>query len=233
MPPHDELSRQCALTREVKPVDELIRFVVSPDGAVVPDTDARAEGRGVWVTLGQAAVAEALKRKAFARSLKASVEVPADLAALTRLRLGQRLLQALSMARKAGQVVTGATKVKAAIESGTVIALLTATDAAADGRQKLLGSLKGFTLSAREAGVEGAEASHFELLDSNQLGLALGLENVIHAALTNGAAAQAAVEKARRLALYTAKPTGSDTDRTAVDGDVLPEATDERREIHG
>ncbi|MCY1561717.1 hypothetical protein D9M68_990180 [compost metagenome] len=63
--------------------------------------------------------------------------------------------------------------------------------------------------------------------------MALGLENVIHAALTKGAAAQAAVEKARRLALYTAKPKEELTDRSAVDGEFLPEATDERREIHG
>jgi predicted RNA-binding protein YlxR (DUF448 family) len=204
VPPQEELSRQCALTREVKPVEDLIRFVVSPDGAVVPDTDAKAEGRGVWVSLGQKAVAEAVKKKAFAKSLKANVEVPGDLADLTRLRLEQRLTQALSMARKAGQILTGATKVKAAIESGEVIALLTATDAAADGRQKLLGSLKGFTMAAQEAGFGVDDVPHLELLDSDQLGLALGLENVIHAALVKGAAAEAALKRAQRLARYIA-----------------------------
>jgi len=204
VPPTEDLSRQCALTRETKPVGDLIRFVVSPDGVVVPDTDAKAEGRGVWISLGQKAVAEAVKKKAFQKSLKANVEVPGDLADLTRLRLAQRLTQALSMARKAGQIVTGATKVKAAIESGEVIALLTATDAAADGRQKLLGSLKGFTMAAQEAGYGVDDVPHLELLDSNQLGLALGLENVIHAALVKGAAAEAAMKRAQRLARYIA-----------------------------
>jgi len=202
VPPKQELSRQCALTREIKPVADLIRFVVSPDGEVVPDTDARAEGRGVWVTLGHKAVTEAVKKKAFAKSFKANVGVPGDLAELTRQRLEQRLTQALSMARKAGQIVTGATKVKAAIESGEVIALLTATDAAADGRQKLVGSLKGYTMAAQEAGLEVDEVPHLELLDSDQLGLALGLENVIHAALVKGAAAEAALKRAQRLARY-------------------------------
>lgn len=183
---------------------DLIRFVVSPDGEVVPDTDARAEGRGVWVTLGYRAVTEAVKKKAFQKSLKANVGVPGDLADLTRLRLGQRLTQALSMARKAGQIVTGATKVKAAIESGAVVALLTATDAAADGRQKLVGSLKGFTMAAKEAGLGVEDVPHLELLDSDQLGLALGLENVIHAALVKGAAAEAALKRAQRLARYIA-----------------------------
>lgn len=204
VPLNEDLSRQCALTREIKPVGDLIRFVVSPDGVVVPDTDAKAEGRGVWISLGQKAVAEAVKKKAFQKSLKANVEVPGGLADLTRLRLEQRLTQALSMARKAGQILTGATKVKAAIESGEVIALLTATDAAADGRQKLLGSLKGFTRAAQEAGFGVEDVPHLELLDSDQLGLALGLENVIHAALVKGAAAEAAMKRAQRLARYIA-----------------------------
>jgi hypothetical protein len=156
------------------------------------------------VTLGQKVVAEAQKKKAFARSLKAEVTVPDDLAGLTRQRLEERLLNALSLARKAGQIVTGATKVKAAIEAGDVVALFAASDAAADGRNKLAGSLKGYTLSAAEAGLNPAETPHFEMLDSGQMGLALGIENVIHAALTKGGAAQAAVKRAERLARYIA-----------------------------
>ncbi len=204
MPRRDETERMCALTREVRAVDELIRFAVSPDDELVPDTDARAEGRGVWVTLGMRSVAEAQRRKAFARSLKAEVKVPDDLAGLTRRRLEERLLNALGLARKAGQLVTGATKVKAAIEAGEVVALLTASDAAEDGRNKLLGSLRGYHNAAREAGLEPVPPRHFEMLDSGQMGLALGIENVIHAALTKGGAAQAAVKRAERLARYIA-----------------------------
>lgn len=192
------------MTREVRPVAELIRFAVSDDGLVVPDTDAKADGRGVWISLGMRQVAEAQRRKAFSRSLKAEVSVPDDLAGLTRRRLEERLLSALSLARKAGQLITGAAKVKAAIESGEVSALLTATDGAADGRNKLLGSLRGYTKAAEEAGFSPGETPHFELLDSGQMGLALGIENVIHAALTKGGAAQAAVQRAERLARYIA-----------------------------
>ena len=152
MPRREETERQCALTREVKPIAELIRFAVSPDGEVVPDTDGKAEGRGVWISLGLKTVAEAQKKKAFAKSLKAEVKVPDDLAGLTRRRLEERLLSSLSLARKAGQLVTGSTKVKAAIEAGDVVGLFTATDAAEDGRNKLLGSLKGYTKAAEEAG---------------------------------------------------------------------------------
>lgn len=204
MPRREETERLCALTREVKPIADLIRFAVSPDGEVVPDTDAKAEGRGVWISLGLTQVAEAQRKKAFARSLKADVKVPDDLAGLTRRRLEERYTSALSLARKAGQLLTGATKVKTAIEAGEVIALLSATDAAEDGRNKLLGSLKGYTKAAEEAGLNPGETPHFELLDSGQMGLALGIENVIHAALTKGGAAQAAVKRARILARYIA-----------------------------
>lgn len=204
MASREETERQCALTREVKPIAELIRFVVSPDGELVPDTDAKADGRGVWISLGAKHVAEAQKKKAFAKSLKAEVKVPEDLSELTRRRLEERYVAALSLAKKAGQLTTGASKVKAAIEAGDVLALLTAIDGAEDGKKKLAGSLKGYTLSAVEAGMNPGSTPHFELLDSTQMGLALGIENVIHAALTKGGAAQAAVQRAERLARYIA-----------------------------
>lgn len=229
----EETTRMCALTRAERPVAELIRFVLGPDDVLVPDTEAKAEGRGVWISLNRDLVAEAVKKKVFARSLKTEVRLPDDLPGLTQLRLEQRYLNALGMARKAGQLTFGATKVRALIDNGALIALITATDAAADGRSKMIGPLKALHYAAEEEEITGFDVPHFELLSSEQMGLALGMENVIHAALTRGAAAQAAVEKARRLALYIAKPTEELTDRPAVDGEFLPEATDERREIHG
>ena len=204
MPGKDEIERRCALTHEVKPAAELIRFVVGPDDVLVPDTDARAEGRGVWISLGEKFVAEAVRKKAFARSLKTPVAVADDLPALTRLRLEQRFVSALQMAKKAGQLMTGATKVKAALETGEAIALITATDAAGDGKKKMLATLTASSKAAEEQGLPGADRPHFELLDSAQLGLALGIESVIHAAPTQGAAGEAAVKRAERLARYIA-----------------------------
>jgi len=229
----EETMRMCALTRAEKPVSELIRFVLGPDDVLVPDTDAKAEGRGVWLSLSRDLVAEAVKKKVFGRSLKTEVKLPDDLPGLTQKRLEQRYLSALGMARKAGQISFGATKVRSLIEAGDLIALITASDAAEDGRNKMAGALRALHYAAAEQEIAGFSVPHFELLTSEQMGLALGLENVIHAALTNGAAAQSAVEKARRLALFLAKPTEMVTGRPAVDGDLLPEEQDERREIHG
>ena len=109
------------------------------------------------------------------------------------------------MAKKAGQLLTGAMKVKAALETGGAVALLTATDAADDGRKKMLATLKAATLKAAEERASGGpNVPHFELLNSAQLGLALGIESVIHAAPTQGAAGEAAVKRAERLARYIA-----------------------------
>ncbi len=224
-----DMTRTCALTRTEQPVEALVRFVVGPDDVLVPDVEARAEGRGVWITLSRDAVAEAVKKKAFARSLKGQVQVADDLANLTELRLKQRLLSALGMARKAGQFTSGAMKVKSTLESGAAIALFTAIDGAEDGRNKMRGTLRALNYARQEAGLTGPDVPHFELLQSAEMDLALGLENVIHAALMTGAAAQSAVEKARRLARYTAQPMEEYTDRNAASGVLLSADQDERR----
>ncbi|MFN7093715.1 MAG: DUF448 domain-containing protein, partial [Allorhizobium sp.] len=93
----EETTRMCALTRAERPVAELIRFVLGPDGELVPDTEAKAEGRGVWISLSRDAVAQAVKKKVFARSLQTEVKLPDDLPGLTELRLQQRYLNALGM----------------------------------------------------------------------------------------------------------------------------------------
>lgn len=194
-----EVLRECCLTREAKPAAEMLRFALGPDDELVPDVDAKAPGRGVWVTASYQAVSEAMAKKCFSRSLKQAVVVPADLAQLTQRRLEERLLGAIGLARKAGQLMTGATRVRSAMEKPGIIALFTASDAAADGRQKMIG--------AARAHAEGAHVPHFELLSSGQLGLALGQENVIHAALIPGAAANGALARAEKLARYLADAT--------------------------
>lgn len=196
MPKKTEVMRECALTRQSKPAADLIRFALGPDNGIVPDVDAKAPGRGVWITLSEGMVEQAVQKRVFARGLKQQVIVPSDLAQLTARRLEERLLGALGLARKAGQLVTGATKVEAAIAARQVIALFTASDAAEQGRSKMLAHLR--------SRMPQAEVGHFEFLSSGQMDLALGLENVIHAALVAGAAAEAALARANRLARYKA-----------------------------
>src|SRR5437868_14158028 len=101
------VERLCALTREVRPVDDLIRFVVAPDGAIVPDIKRKLPGRGVWVTARRAAIDKAVKRNVFARSLKREVRAPADLGATVERQLEASALDALAIAHKAGGVAIG------------------------------------------------------------------------------------------------------------------------------
>ena len=111
---------------------------------------------------------------------------------------------------------------RSAIEADAIVALITATDAAGDGRGKMAQALTALNHARREAGVEPAAIEHLELLASHQLDLALGLENVIHAALTIGAAAQSALEKGLRLARYGAQPRQGEHRREPRGGGALP-----------
>src|SRR2546423_4065002 len=87
--------RLCAATGTVKPIGEMIRFVVSPDGTVVPDLKQKLPGRGVWITATRAAVQQAVTRKIFARSFKRDLRVAPALVAETERLLERGALDAL------------------------------------------------------------------------------------------------------------------------------------------
>ena len=94
--------RMCAVTRQVRPIDELIRFVVSPGGEVVPDLKRKLPGRGLWVSASHQAVAEAVRRNQFSKGFKRDLRVAPTLAADTERLLVQSVIDALAMAAKAG-----------------------------------------------------------------------------------------------------------------------------------
>src|SRR5262249_40967443 len=161
----------CIVTRERRIPDELIRFVLSPDGIVTPDIRRRLPGRGVWVTANRTKVAEAVRRKVFGRAFKRPVEVAANLTDDVGLLLRKDTLQALSLANKAGAMITGFEKVRAALMAGKISALVEASDASDDGRGKLR------SLLMKRAG-NGAAAIIDEFA-SRELDLSLGRSHVI------------------------------------------------------
>jgi predicted RNA-binding protein YlxR (DUF448 family) len=191
-------TRTCIVTRIKGSPQEMIRFVVSPGDVVVPDIRQKLPGRGVWVAANATRVAEAVKKRAFARGFKRQVAVSEKLAAEVEALLTQDCLQALSIANKAGQVAVGFGKAEEAIVSG-VAGLIHAMDGSADGVRKLGQSLR------RRFG-EGAVSPRIRLFRSGQLDLALGRANVIHAALLPGSASDAFVSRCRRLAMYRSEP---------------------------
>jgi uncharacterized protein len=185
--------RSCALTRKVMPVDALIRFVLGPDGAVVPDVKRKLPGRGLWITATSAAVSEAVRRNVFARGFKRQVRAAPELAAEAERLLERAALDALAIAGKAGLVVTGAAKVADALAGDDVLALIHAADAAADGRRKLDALLQ------RKTPEKSRETVIVETFSGDQLDLALNRPNVVHAALLAGPGSETFLARVRRL----------------------------------
>lgn len=171
------LSRLCLATRAVTPVDQMLRFVVGPDGKVVPDLAARLPGRGAWVSSTRAALEAVLKKKAFGRAFKGKGTVDAGLPDLVEDLLNQDARAYLSLVNKAGRAVTGAAKVESALSSGETAVLLHASDARPDGVRKL-------NARARQVQAAGApEVIVVDCFEGEELDLALGRSNVVHAAL--------------------------------------------------
>ncbi|WP_036255518.1 RNA-binding protein [Methylocapsa acidiphila] len=196
--------RTCIVTRTKASPDDMIRFVVGPGGVVVPDIRRKLPGRGVWVTARADRVAEAVKRRAFARGFKAKVAASEFLAGEIEELLTQDCLQSLSIANKAGQVVAGFGKVEEAIDKGAIAGLIQAAECGADGARKVGQCLR------RRFGSETARP-RIELFPSHQLDLALGRTNVIHAALIAGSASEAFLVRCRRLSLYRSAPAQAPT----------------------
>lgn len=201
--------RTCVVTRESKPPEELIRFVPAPDGQIVPDVARRLPGRGIWVTAERGAVAEAIKRKAFAKGLKRQVAVSPDLPDMVERLLGKRVVDALSLANKAGLVTTGFTRIEAAIAAGKVAVLLHGQEAAADGVGKLN---RRFQATSAQS---GKPAQIIQELTVDQLSLALGRSNVVHAALSAGGATTNFLNEVGRVARYRSGMSASSSGSAA------------------
>jgi len=192
--------RFCAVTRRVRPVEELIRFVAGPSG-VVPDLKRKLPGRGLWVTARRDVVAEAIRRGVFSRGLRQAVKVPVDLPDLVDRLLVQASLDALAIVHKAGLVRVGFAQVEAAIAGDPVAALLHAKEASADGIRKLAAALRRHARAAEKVPI-------VRTFQTAQLDLALGRPNVIHAALLAGRASDTFVARWQNLERF--RMTGDD-----------------------
>jgi len=180
--------RRDIVSGEVMDEARLIRFVVGPGEIVVPDLARKLPGRGLWVAADRASLEAAQKKNLFARAAKAKVSAPGDLASQVEFLLKRRLLAALGLARKAGELTSGFEKVAAALPKTAW--LIEASDGAADGRRKLWAQAR---KQPRPPGLIGA-------FSSTELGLALGAENVIHTAFLAGRAADRWAQDVHRLA---------------------------------
>ncbi len=180
-----EPERRCIATGEVQPKRGLIRFAVGPDGQIVPDILEKLPGRGIWVAAERSALLTAVQKRLFARGAKQAVTVPDTLVDDVEQLLARRLIDGISMARKAGIAVAGFEKVKDWLGRDEVRILFQASDGSERGKSKLH--------------PPGGRGSFFEVLSASELGLSFGRERVIHAALGFGGLTERIREDAIRL----------------------------------
>ena len=180
----EDPERRCVVTGEVQPKAGLIRFVLSPDGVVFPDLASKLPGRGIWVTADRDLIAKAATKGLFARAAKAPATAPDGLADLVEAGLARRLVELVSLERKAGYAVCGFEKVKDWLADGKAKVLLQASDGSDRGKGKLWTP-------------EGGR--WFGCLTANELGQAFGRDSVVHAALAAGGLTKRVVEEAAKL----------------------------------
>ena len=180
----DGPDRKCIATGEVQPKFGLIRFVMGPDGDVIPDLAGKLPGRGVYVSSDRAALEKSAAKGLFARAFKQPVKVPQDLLALVEGMLVRRLVDLISLSRKSGDAVTGYEKVKDALQKEEARVLIQAQDGSERGKSKLSTPYGG---------------NYIGWLTADELGMAFGRQSVIHAALGAGGLTKRVVEEAQRL----------------------------------
>lgn len=181
----DGPERRCIASGQVLPKAQLIRFVIGPDDAVVPDIQARLPGRGIWVAADAAQLRKAAEKRLFARAARRPVSVPDDMPARVETLLVDRVVSLIALARKAGQAVAGYERVKSWLASGEAAVLLQASDGSERGKSKLRPPEE--------------KNSYIGCLTASEIGLAFGRDSVIHGALSAGGLTTRVVEEANRL----------------------------------
>ena len=187
--------RRCIATGDSLPPERLIRFVVAPDGTLTPDIERRLPGRGMWLRADREAVAKAIAKGLFARAARASVSVPADLPLRLQSLLLQRIVDALGLARRAGQAVSGHDKVQEFVAQGRAGLLLLASDAGADARARIGGLARGLDV--------------VEALDAFEQGAAFGRDRAVYVAVAPGSLARRLIIDSTRLQGLRGLPTAS------------------------
>ena len=198
----DDPERKCIATGESQPKAGLVRFCIGPDNMVVPDILGRLPGRGIYVAADRDAITKAATKGLFSRAARQPVKVPEGLADLVEALLARRVVDLISMSRKANAAVMGYEKVKDWLSSGKARVLVQASDGSERGKTKLRPP-------------EGA-GGFIGLLTAGEMGLAFGRERAIHAALGAGMLTTRVVEEAARLSGLRVQDGTQDGGETAM-----------------
>jgi predicted RNA-binding protein YlxR (DUF448 family) len=177
--------RRCVVTREQGRREDLIRFVVAPDGVIVPDLAARLPGRGIWLSARSDVIHSPRLRQAFSRAARTRVEVPDDLGLRVQAGLRSRIADLIGFARRAGQAVAGYQKAHEWLASGKAVLIIQAKDGSADERSRFLSGRSGVAVITP--------------LSGEALGGVFGREGAVHVAIAAGRLAGLIAADAARL----------------------------------
>lgn len=196
-----EPERKCAVTGDVVPKAHLIRFVLSPDNVVTPDLKTKLPGRGVWVSAKRSLIKDAVKKKVFHRGFVKEVTVNPEIDQQLEDLLEKSAIGWLKLANKSGLAIFGFTKLMAALEKGSIIALFHASEASLDTAEKL--DYK-FRTKSEQSGIleQGGLKNPCYCYKTADLSLAFGQANVIHAGLKQGGVSSGMIEATEKLLSY-------------------------------
>lgn len=147
---------------------DLLRFTVTPDNMVIPDFKKKLPGKGIYVACSMSSLKIAIEKNLFAKTFKKNVKLPEDLAGMVENLLRKKGLEAVCLAKKAGDLLTGFEKVAEALKKDKVAFLLEAKDAGEDGHEKMLSLAKNLKV--------------FMLYGVEELDKALDRVNTVHVA---------------------------------------------------
>ena len=165
--------RKCVLTGNILPKEELLRFVLLKDGTILPDFNKKLDGHGFYLSnsktllQGLSAKANPLNKILHTKTIMAE-----DMPQIVEQILYKRGLDAVNLARKAGDLVSGFEKVKEVIAKGKAAFVIEASDAGDDGKQKIAAMSK--------------DVEKFIIYDVAALSKALNRENTVHLAVKKG-----------------------------------------------
>jgi len=169
--------RRCIVTRARQPKERMIRFVIGPDRAVVPDLAERLPGRGIWLSAALDVVQTVRLRGAFAKAARGPVTVPPDLLEMLQAALVRRISEALGLARRAGQAVAGFEKAREWLRDGRAGLVVQAADGSAEERARFLSAARG-------------ALAVYAPLSAEALGAVFGRDRAVHVVVAPGALAE-------------------------------------------
>lgn len=188
--------RMCVVSSERARQIQMVRFALSPDGVVTPDVAAKLPGRGVWAMATRDVVDQAVSSGAFARGFKTKVTAEKTLSDLTEQLILRRCQNQLSLAKKAGTLITGFDQVRADLQKRAPGWLLEAADGSKDGRNKVYSLANALYEKVSVAGA----------LSEAELGIGIGRIGFVHGLIQKGPFAKRWGAEYKRLIGFRSAP---------------------------